>query len=81
MYEIDLGNEWPSKVGFAEYPESKRPELPVIIPGVTPAEDSDVQMLGYDTPLEWRMEGPDLVIESLPDSLPCDHAWSYKIKF
>jgi alpha-L-fucosidase len=80
VYAIDLGNEWPSKVGFAEYRESKKPEVPVIIPGVTPAEGSEVLMLGSDTPLDWKLDGPDLVIESLPDSLPCDHAWTYKIK-
>jgi alpha-L-fucosidase len=80
VYAIDLGNEWPSKVGFAEYGESKKPEAPVIIPGLTPAEGSEVFMLGSDTPLDWKLDGPDLVIESLPDSLPCDHAWTYKIK-
>ena len=81
VYAIDLGNEWPSKVGFAEYPDSKKPELPLVIPAVTPKAGTEVFMLGSDIPLEWRTEGSDLVIESLPDSLPSDHAWTYKIRF
>jgi hypothetical protein len=37
-------------------------------------------MLGYDKPLPWHMDGEDLVIEELPDPLPCEHAWTFKIR-
>jgi hypothetical protein len=30
--------------------------------------------------LPWHLEGDDLVIEELPDSLPGDYAWSFKIQ-
>jgi hypothetical protein len=26
------------------------------------------------------MDGKDLVIDTLPAELPCEHAWSFKIK-
>jgi hypothetical protein len=47
-------------------------------------------MLGSDKPLGWHLEegeddydeeyGQNLVIEELPDPLPCDYAWSFKIQ-
>jgi hypothetical protein len=37
-------------------------------------------MLGSEKELSWRMDGDDLVIEELPEQLPCDYAWSFKIK-
>lgn len=80
IYAIELGNEWPSKVGFGEYGDSKEPTAPLLIPDVTAAEGSEVFMLGYDTPLTWRQEGKNMIIESLPEVLPCDHAWTFKIK-
>lgn len=55
-----------------------------------PLEGSEIFMLGSDKPLKWRLEeseddyddeyGDDLVIEQLPDPLPCDYAWSFKIQ-
>jgi hypothetical protein len=50
-----------------------------------PLEGSQIFMLGSDKPLDWHMEeseewddgeGGVLVIEELPDPLPCDHACS-----
>ena len=80
LYAIELGNEWPTKLGFADYEDSKPPSVPYIIPGVKPIEDSDILMLGSKKILPWHQEGDDLVIEELPDPLPCDYAWSFKIK-
>lgn len=80
LYAIELGNVWPPTVGFADYKDSKLPSVPYTIPGVKPIEDSKIQMLGSDKNLPWHLEGNNLVIEELPKSLPCDYAWSFKIK-
>jgi hypothetical protein len=37
-------------------------------------------MLGANKALSWHMDDDNLVIEELPESLPCDHAWSFKIQ-
>jgi len=80
LYAIELGNTWPPAVGFDEYEDSKRPDIPYVIPGVTPLEGSEIRMLGSEENLPWHMEGDKLVIEDLPDVLPGDHAWSFKIQ-
>jgi alpha-L-fucosidase len=80
LYAIDLGNNWPPEVGFADYEESISPSAPITISGVKPVKDSEIRMLGSNKSLRWRLEGDDLIIEQLPDPLPGDHAWSFKIK-
>jgi alpha-L-fucosidase len=80
LYAIELGNTWPPTVGFADYGGSEEPAAPYEIPGVKPPGGSEVLLLGHDQPLPWRMEGENLVIEKLPDPLPCDHAWSFRIR-
>jgi hypothetical protein len=35
---------------------------------------------GSDKNLAWHMVEDDLIIDELPDSLPCDHEWSFKIR-
>jgi alpha-L-fucosidase len=80
LYAIELGNEWPPTVGFAEYRESRIPVAPQRIPGAAPVEGSAVRMLGFDKDLRWHMEGEDLVIDEIPDPLPCDHAWTFRIQ-
>jgi len=37
-------------------------------------------MLGSDENLSWRQVDGKVVIEELPDPLPCDHAWVFKIR-
>jgi hypothetical protein len=37
-------------------------------------------MLGSSKNLPWYVEGNSFVIEEVPDPLPCDHAWSFKIE-
>jgi alpha-L-fucosidase len=80
LYAIELGNVWPTKKGFADYEESLLPAAPLRIPGAIPVEGSAVRLLGYDKDLSWHIEGNDLVIETLPDKLPCEHAWTFKIQ-
>ncbi|MHC4747925.1 MAG: alpha-L-fucosidase [Planctomycetota bacterium] len=68
----------------------EKPKVPYIIPNVIPLEGSKIFMLGSDKPLKWHLEeseddyddeyGENLVIEELPDPLPCDYAWSFKIQ-
>jgi alpha-L-fucosidase len=79
-YAIELGNEVLEMEEADQYPASIPPAAPYTIPGVKPMEDSQIKMLGSDEPLPWHMEGDDLVIERIPDPLPCEHAWSFKIK-
>jgi len=68
----------------------EKPTAPLVIPGVKPLAGSELKMLGSDMPLKWHQEYKDyedeeedignLVIEELPDPLPCDYAWSFKIQ-
>jgi len=80
LYAIELGNEWPPTVGFDEYGDSEIPEAPFTIPGVLPVEGSEIQMLGSTQSLPWHLDGENLVVEALPEELPCEHAWSFKIR-
>jgi hypothetical protein len=80
LYAIDLGNKWPTTRGFADYEDSTPPKAPYTLPGVRPVADSEIFMLGSEKSLPWHMDGKDLIIEELPDPLPCDHAWSFKIR-
>ncbi len=80
LYAIDLGNVWPTKLGFADYTDSQKPTLPYTIPGVKPVADSEIILLGSTEKLPWHQEGDDLIIEELPDPLPGDYAWTFKIR-
>jgi hypothetical protein len=64
----------------ADYEDSTPPSAPYVIPGVKPVKDSKIIMLGSSENLPWRQEGENLVIEEVPDPLPCDYAWSFKIQ-
>lgn len=80
LFAIDLGNHWPSTEGFAKYPKSTPPRAPLRIPGVKPIKGSKITLLGSSTDLPWHVDGNNLVIEKLPNPLPCRYAWSFKIK-
>ncbi|MHC4912955.1 MAG: alpha-L-fucosidase C-terminal domain-containing protein [Planctomycetota bacterium] len=41
---------------------------------------SQIKMLGSSRNLPWHQQGENVIIEELPDPLPCDHAWSFKIQ-
>lgn len=57
----------------------EKPVLPEVIPGVSPKEGSEIRMLGSKQNLSWHQQGSNLVIDELPDTLPCDHAWVFRI--
>jgi alpha-L-fucosidase len=80
LYAIDLGNKWPATRGFADYEDSKKPTAPYTLGGVKPVKGSEIIMLGSNKKLTWKIEGNNLVIMELPDPLPCEHAWSFKIQ-
>jgi hypothetical protein len=80
LYAIDLGNNWPTTHGFADYEDSELPSAFYTIPGVKPIKGSKIFMLGCSDELPWHQEGDELVIEEIPDPLPCDYAWSFKIQ-
>ncbi len=65
----------------------EEPKLPYRIPNIYILPGSEVKMLGSDKSLKYRIEqnddddeSIDLIIEELPDVLPCDYAWSFKIQ-
>ena len=63
----------------------EKPELPYKIPTVLAHEGSEIKMLGCDKSLKWHQvynddDSGDIIIEELPDELPCDYAWSFKIQ-
>jgi hypothetical protein len=51
-----------------------------VIPGVKLTPGAVVVLLGAKKNLTWHQEGNDVVIDQLPDKLPCDYAWAFKIK-
>ncbi len=59
--------------------ELERPSTPTVILGVTPVPGSSIRMLGSDQDLAWRQEDGNVVIEELPDPLPCEYAWVFRI--
>jgi len=59
----------------------EEPIAPYIIPHVEPLEDSEIFMLGSSESLPWHLENENLIIEKIPDPLPCDYAWSFKIQY
>jgi alpha-L-fucosidase len=79
LYAIELGNELDEENVSAHYEESTPPSAPYVIPGVKPLEDSKIIMLGSTEDLPWHQEGENVVIEKIPDPLPCDYAWTFKI--
>ena len=81
IYAVELGNEVLEMEEADQYTPSIKPEAPFRIPGLSPLEGSEVFMLGYSEALPWHMEGDDLIIENLPDPLPCEHAWSFKVQY
>jgi len=58
----------------------EKPGIPEVIPGVTPEPGSVIRMLGSNQELSWHQDGDNLVIDELPDPLPCDHAWVFRIE-
>jgi len=94
VYAIELGNELyltveedgeksveiDERAIVGGYPDSQPPRAPYLIPGITPVEGSEIMMLGSDRHLPWHQDGNDLVIEKLPDPLPGNYAWSFRIK-
>ena len=60
--------------------ELNLPAAREVIPGLKLAPGAAVTMLGYAKNLAWRQQGGDIVIEKMPDKLPCAYAWTFKIK-
>ncbi len=58
----------------------KEPTAPTILPGVTPVQGSDIRLLGSDKYIAWHQEGANTVIDELPDPLPSDYAWVFKLR-
>ncbi len=84
------GADWriPSEAGTLRFTEKgpylyaidlAKPNAGEVIPGVTPVQGSEIRMLGCDKPLTWHQAGADVVIDEIPDPLPCDYAWTFKI--
>lgn len=80
LYAIELGNEWEEEDVSGNDTPSTPPNAPYIIPGIKPVKASNIQMLGSSENLPWHQEGRDVVIEMLPDPLPGNYAWSFKIQ-
>jgi alpha-L-fucosidase len=60
--------------------ELEEPKVPMRIPNLIVLEGSEIKMLGSDKSLKWHQDDDDLVIEEIPNPLPCDYAWSFKIQ-
>ncbi|MBA7565860.1 hypothetical protein ES708_07545 [subsurface metagenome] len=58
----------------------EKPIAGEVIPGVTPVQGSTIRMLGSNKKLAWHQDGADVVIDEIPNPLPCNYAWSFKIQ-
>lgn len=58
----------------------KEPKAPVVFENIIALEGSEIRMLGSEKSLLWHQDEEMLVIEEIPDPLPCDHAWSFEIQ-
>ena len=81
LYVFELGNEVLEMEEASDYENSLPPVAPYVIEGLKPLADSEIIMLGSDKSLPWHLEGDNLVIERIPEPLPCDYAWTFKIKY
>ena len=60
--------------------ELKTPEAGEVIPGIKLSPGATINMLGYAKNLAWHQAGADVVIDKMPDKLPGNYAWAFKIK-
>ena len=60
--------------------ELKTPAAGERIPGVKLAPGAAIRMLGCADNLPWHQQGGDVVIDRLPERLPCAYAWTFKIR-
>ena len=60
--------------------ELNKPAAGEVIPAIKLSPGSAIRMLGSAKNLPWHQEGANVIIDKMPDKLPCDHAWSFKIK-
>jgi alpha-L-fucosidase len=79
-YAIELGNKWDKEDVSGNDTQSTPPSVPFMIPGVTPIKDSKITLLGSEMSLPWHQEGENVVIKALPNPLPGEYAWSFKIQ-
>ena len=58
----------------------EKPVTTMVIPNVEAVEGSKIEFLGSDGEITWRQKWGNIVIEELPEPLPCDYSWSFKIR-
>jgi alpha-L-fucosidase len=57
-----------------------RPADGEMIPGIHLSPGSKIVMLGCDEDLEWHQDGDQVVIDRIPETLPCKYAWTFKMQ-
>jgi alpha-L-fucosidase len=50
------------------------------INNMTATKSTTITMLGIEKPLTWKQEKDGSILVNLPPKLPCEHAWTLKIK-
>ena len=60
--------------------ELKAAEAGELIPGLRLRPGARVRMLGDAMDLPWHQESGGVVIDRMPDKLPCSYAWSFRIR-
>ena len=68
------------KNGYLYAVELKSLAAGEVIPGLKLSPEATVQMLGAAKSLPWHQEGDNVVIDRIPEKLPCRYAWTFKIK-
>ena len=58
----------------------EKPKAPIVFENIIALEGSEIKMLGSNKNLKWHQKDENLIIDEIPDSLPCDYAWSFKIQ-
>ena len=57
----------------------KKPENSITIKNIEPNENSLIHMLGYDEPLVWSFDTEKGLKIQVPESIPGEMAWTFKI--
>ena len=73
-YRLTPKNQYLSAIAL------EKPQTPIIFENIIALKGSEIKMLGSEQSLKWHQDDKNLVIEEIPDPLPCDHAWSFKIQ-
>jgi alpha-L-fucosidase len=58
----------------------EQPHKELVVHHIQPDSNSSVQLLGYEEPLKWTFDEDKGLIIQIPEGIPGEIAWTFKIK-